>query len=65
MPIYGYKCSSCEHELEKIQKFSDEPLKKCPECEKDTLVKQVSTGGFCLFGHGWAKPGMSANPKKK
>ena len=37
MPIYEYKCSECEHELEVIQRFSDDPLKKCPECNKNSL----------------------------
>ena len=32
MPIYGYRCSQCDHELEVFQSMSDAPLKVCPEC---------------------------------
>ena len=32
MPLYEYVCRKCGHRLEVIQKFSDKPLKKCPEC---------------------------------
>lgn len=65
MPLYVYKCSKCGHKLEELQKFSDEPLKKCPKCKKNALEKQLSADtGFCLMGYGWHKPGMSA-PKKK
>lgn len=32
MPIYEYVCKKCHHKFEKIQKFSDARIKKCPEC---------------------------------
>ena len=50
MPIYEYKCSECEHELEVIQRFSDDPLKKCPECNKNSLNKLISSSSFRLKG---------------
>lgn len=53
MPIYEYRCSSCGHELEALQKFSDAPLVACPACGAATLVKQVSAAGFQLKGSGW------------
>ncbi len=53
MPIYEYRCSSCGHELETLQKFSDAPLVNCPQCRKDALVKLVSAAGFQLKGSGW------------
>jgi putative FmdB family regulatory protein len=53
MPIYEYQCTVCGHELEAIQKFSDEPLKTCPECNKETLQKLMSAAGFQLKGTGW------------
>ena len=53
MPIYEYRCESCGKELEKIQKFSDLPLKDCPECGKQTLSKMVTAAGFQLKGSGW------------
>jgi putative FmdB family regulatory protein len=53
MPIYEYRCSSCGHELEALQKLSEPPLVSCPACAKDTLVKLVSAAGFQLKGSGW------------
>lgn len=53
MPIYEYACNSCGHELEIIQKMSDDALEECPSCHKNTLKKQISAGGFQLKGNGW------------
>jgi putative FmdB family regulatory protein len=53
MPIYEYACGACGHELEALQKLSDEPLKDCPACGKATLTKLVSAAGFRLKGGGW------------
>ena len=53
MPIYEYKCEHCSHQLEILQKISDEPVKTCPECGKDTLRKMVSAAAFKLKGTGW------------
>jgi len=32
MPIYVYKCDSCDNEFEEKQSFDDEPLTTCPVC---------------------------------
>ena len=53
MPIYEYRCGSCGHELEAMQKFSDPVLTRCPQCRDDALVKLVSAAGFQLKGGGW------------
>ena len=53
MPIYEYRCSSCGHKLETLQKFSDPPMTTCPSCNADAMVKQVSAAGFQLKGSGW------------
>jgi putative FmdB family regulatory protein len=53
MPIYEYRCSSCGHELEALQKFSDAPILNCPSCKADALVKLMSAAGFQLKGSGW------------
>lgn len=53
MPTYEYRCQQCGHQLEAWQKMSDEPLKTCPECKKDTLQKQISATNFQLKGTGW------------
>ena len=38
MPFYEYRCGSCGHEFEAMQKMSDAPLTDCPGCEKPELV---------------------------
>lgn len=53
MPIYEYRCGSCGHELEAMQKFSDPVLTQCPQCSAGALVKLVSAAGFQLKGGGW------------
>src|SRR5215475_5979574 len=53
MPIYEYRCTACGKELETLQKLSEAPLKTCPACHADTLVKRVSAAGFQLKGSGW------------
>jgi putative FmdB family regulatory protein len=53
MPIYEYRCSSCGFEKEFLQKISDAPMKTCPQCAKDALIKKVTAAGFQLKGSGW------------
>ena len=53
MPIYEYQCSVCNHQFESVQKMSEDPLKNCPVCHKDTLNKLISASGFQLKGTGW------------
>ncbi|MGB3069955.1 MAG: FmdB family zinc ribbon protein [Ottowia sp.] len=53
MPIYAYKCSSCGHAKDVLQKMSDAPLTVCPECGASTFSKQVTAAGFQLKGSGW------------
>jgi putative FmdB family regulatory protein len=53
MPIYEYRCGSCGHQQEFLQKVSDAPLKVCPQCGTDSLTKMVTAAGFQLKGSGW------------
>lgn len=53
MPIYEYECGACGHHLDALQKISEAPLKKCPNCGKPMLHKLVSAAGFRLKGRGW------------
>lgn len=65
MPIYAYQCKSCGHDLEVIQKISDEPLKECPECHQPELVKQVTAAAFRLKGGGWYETDFKSGSDKK
>ncbi len=53
MPIYSYRCASCGHSLEALQKVSDAPLRDCPACGATELRKQLTAAGFQLKGSGW------------
>jgi putative FmdB family regulatory protein len=53
MPIYAYKCGSCGHAKDVLQKMSDAPLTVCPACGAATFTKQVTAAGFQLKGSGW------------
>tara|TARA_X000001036_G_scaffold149262_2_gene141864 strand:- start:293 stop:586 length:294 start_codon:yes stop_codon:yes gene_type:complete len=64
MPIYDYKCSKCDHQFEVIQKFSDKPLKKCPNCNLNTVSKMVSAPSFRLKGGGWYETDFKTGTKK-
>jgi putative FmdB family regulatory protein len=53
MPIYAYKCASCGHAKDVLQKMSDDPLSVCPACGQASFQKQVTAAGFQLKGSGW------------
>ena len=52
MPLYEYRCQSCNEVLEVLQKVSDRARRKCPSCA-GRLEKMVSPSGFRLKGTGW------------
>ncbi|MCG8536399.1 MAG: zinc ribbon domain-containing protein [Pseudomonadales bacterium] len=64
MPIYEYQCQSCGHEMEAIQKMSDNALTDCPECNKSALKKRISAAGFRLSGSGWYETDFKTGKKK-
>ncbi len=53
MPIYAYKCESCGHAKDVLQKMADAPLTQCPACGADAFRKQLTAAGFQLKGSGW------------
>lgn len=52
MPLYEYQCKKCGHRFEKIQKFSDKPVKKCPECG-GPVEQTISAPAVQFKGSGW------------
>tara|TARA_A100001011_G_scaffold252399_1_gene260596 strand:- start:7488 stop:7778 length:291 start_codon:yes stop_codon:yes gene_type:complete len=64
MPIYEYKCSKCEHQFEVIQRFSDNPVESCPECNEKQVKKLVSAPSFRLKGGGWYETDFKTGSKK-
>ena len=53
MPIYAYRCGSCGHAKDVLQKISDAPLTVCPSCGAPAFSKQLTAAGFHLKGTGW------------
>jgi putative FmdB family regulatory protein len=53
MTIYAYKCASCGHAKDVLQKMSDAPLTVCPACGQASFQKQLTAAGFQLKGSGW------------
>ena len=69
MPVYAYRCESCGIHFERHQSFTDAPLKRCPECNKNSLRKVIGPVGVVFKGSGfYATDNRStsglASPKK-
>ena len=64
MPIYEYRCEACGHEMEALQKMSDDALVLCPNCSEPTLKKLLSATGFRLKGGGWYETDFKSRNKK-
>ena len=64
MPIYEYRCDSCGHQDEHLQKVSEPLLEACPACAKATYRKLLSAAGFQLKGSGWYATDFKSTSKK-
>ena len=62
MPIYEYRCSSCGHQQEFLQKVSDAPLTTCTACGKPDFSKMLTAAGFQLKGSGWYATDFKSKP---
>jgi putative FmdB family regulatory protein len=65
MPIYAYRCASCGHTKDVLQKISDAPLTVCPACGASAFAKQVTAAGFQLKGSGWYATDFKGSGTKK
>lgn len=65
MPIYEYRCDSCGHELDALQKISDDPLKSCPACDAEALRRLMSAPSFRLKGAGWYETDFKSEKETK
>lgn len=52
MPTYEYECETCGIHFERWQRFSDDPLKKCPECD-GTVHRVPYPVGIVFKGSGF------------
>jgi putative FmdB family regulatory protein len=65
VPIYEYQCEKCGHEMDALQKMSENSLVTCPECNEDGLKRLVSAAGFRLKGSGWYETDFKHGQNKK
>jgi len=52
MPLYEYECKKCHHRFERLQKFSDPHVKKCPKCG-GPIEQVISAPAVQFKGSGW------------
>ena len=52
MPTYQYRCTTCGHDLEAVQKFTDAALTECPNCS-GALRKVFNPVGVVFKGSGF------------
>jgi len=64
MPFYEYQCTKCGYEEEVLQKVSDAPLEKCPDCGRSSMKKMVSAAAFRLKGGGWYETDFKSGNRK-
>jgi putative FmdB family regulatory protein len=62
MPLYEYQCDACGHRFERIQKFSDPPVEKCPQCG-GTVRKLISSPAIQFKGSGWYVTDYARKPE--
>lgn len=70
MPTYDYECQACGHRFEALQRITDDPLTKCPKCQKARLRRLIGAGlGIIFKGSGFYttdyKRSSAAGPSKK
>ena len=65
MPIYEYRCQSCNHDLAVMQKLSNPELSDYPSGGQPQLKKLISPVGFRLKGSGWYETDFKRGDQKK
>lgn len=67
MPIYEYQCTNCNHQFDLLQKVNDAPVRQCPKCLEDKVIRLISAAAFQLKGTGWYVTDFKNkdNPKKE
>jgi putative FmdB family regulatory protein len=53
MPVYTYRCENCGVQFDRFQSFNDQPLTRCPECNKKSLRKVYTPVGIVFKGSGF------------
>ncbi|MDP7395754.1 MAG: zinc ribbon domain-containing protein [Lentisphaeria bacterium] len=65
MPTYEYKCTKCKHQFEAVQKMTDKPLTRCPEC-RCKIKRLIGAGAGVIFkGSGFYTTDYRSDSYKK
>ena len=70
MPTYEYQCGACDHEFEREQRITEDPVKTCPSCKARKARRLISRTSFVLKGSGWysdlySSPGSKPDSQKE
>ncbi len=66
MPTYEYRCESCGRLFEHFQSITSKPLRKCPTCKKNRLVRLIGSGAGIIFkGSGFYQTDYRSESYKK
>ena len=66
MPTYEYLCESCGHEFEQFQSITAGPLRKCPNCDRNSLKRLIGSGAGVIFkGSGFYQTDYRSDSYKK
>jgi len=66
MPTYDYRCDGCGHVFEALQPIKADPLKTCPSCNQDKLVRLLGSGSGIIFkGSGFYQTDYRSDSYKK
>jgi putative FmdB family regulatory protein len=60
MPIYEYRCASCEHIFDELVANAQAPAPACPKCGAGKSEKLMSAVGGILSGS--ARPSCPSGP---
>ena len=63
MPTYSYRCDACDHHFEAVQRFSDEPIRECPNCG-GAVRRLIHPVGVVFKGSGWYVTDSRPKPKE-
>ena len=64
MPTYAYECPNCGYEFERVQKFTDDPITRCPNCKKNKVRRVIQASPVVFKGSGWYITDHRSNSKK-
>ena|SRR5581483_11850036 len=65
MPTYSYRCASCGHEFDKVQRITEDPERVCPNCGAEAASRVINSANFILKGSGWYSDLYSGGSNKK